>query len=215
VFRGPALSFRYDANTYDSFLYPTKGSRVALHFRQALGTDFISVFDIPDSLDVENRYEEYRDPYWHVTADLENYLPLGKNFSLNSEIAIGLSDNDKPFTDNFYLGGYRYNQRQNQVAFVGLQSHELLQGNYLKGKLALQVKAMSNLYVSALANLVFVTDDNATMLDDIINWNDEARYLGAGAGFTYKTPVGPVSVFFGSRTDVWNPIWYTNIGFTF
>jgi NTE family protein len=215
VFRGPAFSFRYDANTYDSFLYPTKGSRVALHFRQALGTEFISIFDFPDSLDVENRYEEYRDPYWHVTADLENYLPLGKNFSLNSEIAIGLSDNDKPFTDNFYLGGYRYNQRQNQVAFVGLQSHELLQGNYLKGKLALQVKAMSNLYVSALANLVFVTDDNATMVDDIINWNDEARYLGAGAGFTYKTPVGPVSVFFGSRTDVWNPIWYTNIGFTF
>jgi hypothetical protein len=101
------------------------------------------------------------------------------------------------------------------VAFVGLQSHELLQGNYVKEKFALQIEPTPNLFVSALYNLIFVTDDNATILDDILTWNSDARYMGVGAGFTYKTPVGPVSVFLGSRTDLWDPIWYTNIGFTF
>ena len=73
--------------------------------------------------------------------------------------------------DNFYVGGYRYNQRANQMAFVGLNSHELLQGNYVKGKLAVQVQPMPNLFVSALANLIFVSDDNYTLL---------RRYLSHG-----------------------------------
>ncbi len=215
IFRGPELALVYQANTFDNHLYPTRGSRVDIKYRQAFQTSSIVVFDFPDSVDVENKVTESVDPYWHLTIDLENYLPLGKKFSFNSEFSTGISDNDKPFPDNYYLGGYRYNMRSNQMAFVGLQSHELLQGNYVKEKLAIQYQPIPNLYISALYNLMFVTDDVNTLLDDIFTWNDEARYMGVGAGFTYKTPVGPVSVYLGSRTDVWNPIWYTNIGFTF
>jgi outer membrane translocation and assembly module TamA len=39
--------------------------------------------------------------------------------------------------------------------------------------------------------------------------------MGAGAGFTYRSPLGPVSLFMGSKTDIWNPVWYINIGYTF
>jgi outer membrane translocation and assembly module TamA len=52
-------------------------------------------------------------------------------------------------------------------------------------------------------------------MDRVLSLDSEGRFTGVGAGITYKTPVGPVSIFYGSRTDVWNPIWYTNIGFTF
>ncbi len=147
-------------NSFDSNLYPTKGSRVDLKYRQAFKTNSIPVPDYPDSLGLDNeKIKEKVDPYWHLTVNLENYLPLGKKVSLNSEFALGLSDNEKPIPDNFYVGGYGYNQRANQVAFVGLNSHELLQGNYVKGKLALQVEAIPNLFVSALANLIIVSDD--------------------------------------------------------
>ncbi len=215
IISGPVVDFIYEHNSYNHNLYPTRGSRVFLKYRQALKTDFIEKFSFPDSLGAEDTYKEKIDPYWHLSVDLENYLPLGKIVSLNTELALGLSKNEKPFTDNFYVGGYRYNQRANQIAFVGLNSHELLQGNYTKAKLGVQVQPIPNLFVSALANLIFVTDDNSTLLDDIFKWNDDARYIGAGAGLTYKTPIGPVSFFLGSRTDVWNPIWYVNIGFTF
>ncbi|MDX2430040.1 MAG: patatin-like phospholipase family protein [Bacteroides sp.] len=216
IYTGPAFTLIYQHNSFDSNLYPTKGSRVDLKYRQAFQTNSILIPDYPDSLGIDN--EKIRgkvDPYWHLTVNLENYLPLGKKVSFNSEFALGLSDNEKPMLDNFYVGGYRYNQRANQVAFLGLNSHELLQGNYVMGKLALQVQAMPNLYVSALANLIIVSDDITTFADDIFSWKKEARYFGTGAGFTYKTPIGPLSVFLGSRTNVWNPIWYVNIGFTF
>ena len=216
IYTGPAFTLIYQHNSFDSNLYPTKGSMVDLKYRQAFNTNSILVPDYPDSLGLENEKIKGKvNPYWALTFDLENYLPLGKKVSFNSEFALGLSDNDKPIPDNFYVGGYRYNLRANQVAFVGLNSHELLQGNYVKGKLALQVQAMPNLYVSALANLIIVSDDITTFADDIFSWNDDARYMGVGAGFTYKTPIGPMSVFLGSRTDIWNPIWYVNIGYTF
>jgi hypothetical protein len=98
---------------------------------------------------------------------------------------------------------------------VGFHSHELLVGNYIKEKIALQVNPIPNLYVSVLANLILVSDDINEFMDSILSFDSEGRYIGAGAGFTYKTPVGPISVYLGSRTDVWNPIWYTNIGFAF
>ena len=101
------------------------------------------------------------------------------------------------------------------MLFVGLNSYEFLHGNYLTGKLAIQYQVIPNLYLSALGNIIFVSDDFITFLDDILSWEEGTNYIGAGAGFTYKTPVGPVSIYLGSRTDVWNPIWYTSIGFTF
>ena len=216
IYTGPAFTLIYQHNSFNSNLYPTKGSRVDLKFRQSFKTNSILVPDYPDSLGLDNeKIKEKVDPYWHLTVNLENYLPLGKKVSFNSEFALGLSDNEKPIPDNFYIGGYGFNLRANQVAFVGLNSHELLQGNYVKGKVAVQAQAIPNLFVTALANLIVVSDDLTTFSDDIFSWNDDARYIGVGAGLAYKTPIGPVSVFFGSRTDIWNPIWYVNIGFTF
>jgi len=215
IFRGPELALIYQHNSYDSFLYPTRGSSVHIKYKQAFHTANISNFSLPDSIDIEDQIKEVMDPYWHVTADLENYLPLAEKVSLNSGIAAGLSKDEKPFPDNYYIGGHGYNLRANQVGFVGLHNHELLQGNYLKAKLALQVELVPNLFTSLLANLIFVADELDLLMDKITSWESEYRYLGLGAGFTYKTPVGPVSIFYGSRTDVWNPIWYTSIGFNF
>ena len=214
-FHGPELAVLYERNTFNSNYYPTRGSNVSLIYRHAFSTSFITEYDYPDSLGLENKSTEYLDPYWHLTLDLENYLSLGKKVSLNSEFAMGLSDNETPFPDNYYIGGYRYNLRSNQVAFVGLHSFELLHGNYVKGKLGVQVQPIPKLFVSALANIIFVTNDISTLVSDIFNWNDDARYIGAGAGFSYKTPIGPISIYLGSRTDTWNPIWYFNIGHTF
>jgi hypothetical protein len=155
------------------------------------------------------------DPYWVVTGAWESYFRLSPKISLNFEFGLGISANEKPFTDNFYIGGYRYNLRPNQLAFVGLNSFELLQGNYVKEKIALQYEVIPNLYLSALGNLMLVADDNSEFLDNILEFSSEGRYIGAGAGAVYKTPLGPVSLFLGSRTDVWSPIWYINIGYTF
>jgi outer membrane translocation and assembly module TamA len=60
-----------------------------------------------------------------------------------------------------------------------------------------------------------VADENREFLENILALSSEGRYIGAGAGAVYKSPLGPVSLFLGSRTDTWNPIWYINIGYAF
>jgi len=215
IFSGPQSSLGFQFNSFDNLVVPTKGTRAFLNYRQALGTKFISNFSFPDSLDLESRSEEDIDPYWVVTGAWESYFSLGPKLSLNFEFGIGVSANEKPFIDNFYLGGYRYNLRPHQAAFVGLNSFELLQGNFVKEKIAVQYQLIPNLYLTALGNLMIVSDDNGEFLDNILEFSSEGRYIGAGAGAVYKTPLGPVSIFLGSRTDAWNPIWYINIGYTF
>jgi len=215
IFKGPQFALGFQHNSFDHLVVPTKGMRVALSYRQSLGTNFISNYNYPDSLNLENTIEEYLDPYWVVTAVWESYYRLGRKLSLNFEFGVGVSDNDKPFTDNFYMGGYRYNLRGNQVAFVGLNSYELLVGNYVKEKIALQYQLVPNLFLSVLGNFTLVADDNQEFLDNVLTFSSEGRYIGAGAGAVYNTPLGPVSLFLGSRTDSWNPIGYINIGFTF
>ena len=215
IFRGPEMALLFRRNSFDNHLYPTRGSRVDVKLRGAYNTHFISNYNIPDSLDIDNQEIDVIDPYWVFTTGLENYLPLSKKVSINTGLGLGLSANEKPFPDNFYLGGYRYNLRTKQVPFVGLNHHELLQGNFLKGKLAIQYEPLPGLYLSALANIILFSDDFTAFLDDILSMEEGTYNIGAGAGFTYKTPVGPVSVYLGSRTDSWNPIWYMNLGFTF
>ncbi len=215
IYSGPQFSLGFQHNSFNNLVVPTKGTRIELNYRQALGTKFVSNFSYPDSLDMGNSEKEHIDPYWVVTGSWESYFALGNKLSLNFEFGVGVSANDKPFTDNFYVGGYRYNLRGNQVAFAGLNSYELLQGNYVKEKIALQYEVFPNLFMTALGNLTMVADNNQEFIDNILEFSDEGRYIGVGAGAVYKTPLGPVSIFLGSRTDTWNPIWYINIGYTF
>ena len=125
IFRGPEVAFLYQLNTFDNYLYPSRGTRIRVKYKQALNTGFISQFSFPDSLNVEeDRYKESIDPYWHFALDYESYFRLGKKISLNLEFSAGLSANDKPFPDNYYLGGYRYNLRENQPRIASGQLRE-------------------------------------------------------------------------------------------
>ena len=215
IFKGPQYSLGFQHNSFDHLLVPTKGTRIDVRYRHALGTKFNSNFNFPDSLDLENSIEEDMDPYWFLTAVWESYYRLGNKVSLNFEFGVGFSANEKPFTDNYYIGGYRYNLRGHQVAFVGLNSFELLHGNFVKEKIAIQYQVIPNLFLSALGNFILVSDDNTELINNLLEFSSEGRYIGAGAGAVYKTPLGPVSLFLGSRTNAWDPVWYINIGYTF
>ena len=104
-------------------------------------------------IDYQKFYSRSYEKYPKVTRRVHFF----KNIFSREQYIQAVTDNDEPFIDNFYVGGYRYNLRDNQVAFVGMHSHELLHANYLKEKVALQIEAISNLYLSALFNIIFVS----------------------------------------------------------
>lgn len=223
IYRGPELAFFYHHNSFDSYRYPMRGTDFSIRYRQAFNTQYITKFDLPDSIEVDNDVSKSRmDPYWRLESTFENYAPVGSLLSINSMLGLGLSHesddfdaNGEDFVNAYYVGGFGHGVRNYQVPFLGLNNHELLFNNYALARLGLQVNPSPNLYVSALANLVFISDNRSSFFDDVVNNPRDVGYLGAGAGITYKTPLGPISVYLGSLTTEWRPIWYTNIGFTF
>lgn len=221
-YRGPEMALYFRHNTFDNYLYPTHGNNITIKFRQAFNTTFEQHFSVPDSLGPVEDYSSKMEPYWRFEARVERYFRLGKVLSLNAGLASGLSAESDDFTAHgedfvnaYYIGGYRYGLRANQVPFVGLHNHELLYNNYMLGKLALQAQVRPGLFISAQVNTVFVSDNLSSFMSDILEFKDELRYTGAGLGFTYKTPIGPISAFVSSRLDTWNPVWNLNIGYSF
>lgn len=222
IYKGPELSVFYQHNSYESYLYPTRGSDFFIRYRQAYNTRYITEFDIPDSIDVEtDRLESTMDPYWRLEINGENFAPIGSYMSVNTLLAAGFShqgpdfeENREDFVNAYYIGGYGHSLRAAQVPFIGLNDHELLFNNYALAKFGLQFRPMDNLFISVLTNVLFVSDSRREFFDEIRNNTDESGYLGIGGGFSLKTPLGPISVYLGSLTREWRPIFYTNIGFT-
>jgi len=61
-----------------------------------------------------------------------------------------------------------------------------------------------------------VASDNFEHLTDaLFTFETESFHIGYGGGFTYKTPLGPISIFLAGNNKE-NPItWYINMGYTF
>jgi hypothetical protein len=87
-----------------------------------------------------------------------------------------------------------------------------LSGNFQAG---IQYELISGLYTGLSANYMALSNDPGGLIGEIVSWGGTNQFLGAGGGITYKSPLGPLSVWFGSLANKWTPSWYINLGYTF
>jgi outer membrane translocation and assembly module TamA len=62
---------------------------------------------------------------------------------------------------------------------------------------------------------MLASDTFEQLTESLLNFNKEALYTGYGGGFTYKTPLGPVSMFLAGNNKDSHLTWYINMGYTF
>jgi outer membrane protein assembly factor BamA len=82
-------------------------------------------------------------------------------------------------------------------------------------KLGFNYRLFKNLQVETLGNGLIASDSFERLAESVFGDNQEKLLLGAGAGATYKTPLGPVSVFLAGNNQDSRLRWYINMGFTF
>ena len=87
--------------------------------------------------------------------------------------------------------------------------------DFLKGKLALQYKILPTLYSTVITNIAAVGTSPDNLFSVLYNFQKELYYVGYGGGLTYKSYLGPVSIFLGSNTSDYKLRWYVNLGFNF
>jgi outer membrane protein assembly factor BamA len=201
-------------NTLNSTMFPFSGTHALVELgRTFTGEEFVT-FDNADSIQIGDSQFEV-DAFWKIQAKVENFLPLGKRWSLVSGADLGLLSSADVLTDYFYFGGYRYTLRRDHITFLGLNVQQEQAHNFIKLKVGIQHEATSGLFLGLKANYLVSAINWDDLLKEVIEYNRETHYLGLGGGITYKSPIGPLSIWFGSFADRWTPTWYINFGYSF
>ena len=220
-FGGLSMTFFFNAMTLNSLIYPEQGTEFDFYVKQNFTNQSFVTPEISDTSNSEDLNLNLKN-YWKIYANLDRYFRLYPKFTLNLGLTLGLTSSNVVITDQFFLGGYKYNLRKNHIPLVGFGLNQVNNGinqvninDFLKGKMALQYKIMPTLYVSAIANVAAVGTSPDKLFSSLYNFQKELYYVGYGGGLTYKTYLGPVSVFLGSNNSDYKLRWYVNLGFNF
>jgi len=87
--------------------------------------------------------------------------------------------------------------------------------NFIKLKAGIQHETLPGMFVGLEANYLTSTTNWKELLTELLGTNRDNHYFGLGGGITYKSPIGPLSIWFGSLADSWTPTWYINFGYSF
>ena len=154
-------------------------------------------------------------PFWKIHGGFQNFLPISEKLSFLSGLNFGLSAEETALTDIYYLGGHQFNLRRNQVSFLGLEPNQLTAYNFIKLNAGLQHETVPGLYMGINCNYMRTSDLLNELMDELFSsWGDKDHF-GLGGGITYKSPLGPLSLWFGSQVNEFTPSWYINFGYTF
>lgn len=220
-FGGFSLNFFFNAITLNSLIYPERGTEFDFYVKQNFANQVFVNPEIADTSNSEDLNLDLRN-YWKLYVNVDRYFQLHSKFTLSLGLTLGLTSSNVVITDQFFLGGYKYNLRKNHVPLVGFGLNQVNNGinqvninDFLKGKLALQYKILPTLYTTAITNVAAVGTSPDNLFSVLYNFQKELYYVGYGGGLTYKSYLGPVSIFLGSNTSDYKLRWYVNLGFNF
>jgi hypothetical protein len=209
-FSGFGLNATYRLNTLNDILYPFEGKMISVNLT-GIYEPFLHVKYLSDTIETESSLSSFGKFYF----DYDSYYPLGPKLCLNTGLSIGLSTDEFIASDYFYVGGHKNNLRRNHVAFVGYNLGEVVATNLFCFKMGLNYRLFKNLQIETLLNGMVASDGFKNMINALLEMNDESLHLGYGAGLTYKTMLGPLSIFVAGNNRETNATWYLNFGFTF
>jgi NTE family protein len=209
-FYGFGLTGNYSLNTLDDMLYPFEGNRFDIYLK-GIYNPWLDLKYLTDTIKTEPSLNSFGKLY----MDLDSYNPLGRRYCLNFGFSAGLSTDEYITSDYFYVGGYKYNLRRNHQAYVGYSLGEIVVSNFLAAKLGLYYRFFKNVQAEIVTNGLIATQSFQELVENMFRLNKENAHLGYGAGITYKSPVGPLSIFVANNNKDDHLRWYVNLGFTF
>jgi len=209
-FYGFGLKGGIHVNTLDDLLYPFKGSKFDLEIKGI----YNPVIDLKYLSDTTSYIPSVRS-FGKLFMNLDSYFAIGRKFCLNTTFNTGFSTDDYITSDYFFVGGYKYTVRHNQIPFIGYTIGELPVTNFLGIKLELKYRLLPNVYLHTVSNALVSSDNLENLINELFILRKENVKFGYGAGLTYKSPLGPVSIAVADNYSDHRLRWYVNLGFTF
>lgn len=151
------------------------------------------LFDLELAADLSDE----KGAYTRFFTSIESYYKLSDSFNFHPRISLGFSSNFMPYFHKFSLGGLE--------SLLGLHEDEIVGEKLLTGSFELRYKAKGPIYLIGRYGF-----GNIWNRLESIRFS-ELRNSGA-VGFSLKTPVGPLSSWYGRTSDGFSAF-YLSIGY--
>lgn len=209
-FAGFGLMATYGLNTLDDNLYPFEGNLVDIYLK-GIYKPLADLKYLNDTIQSDVSLQSFSKVYLNI----DHYKPLGPKLNFNTGFSLGLSTDEYIASDNFFVGGYKNNLRRNHVAFAGYEMGEVVAANFLQLKLGFNYRLYKNLQFELLSNALIVSENPEGLTESLFGLNDNNIHIGYGSGITFKTPLGPLSLFLAGNNKNSHLTTYINFGYTF
>jgi len=209
-FSGIGFMATYGLNTLDDLFFPFEGNLVEVYFK-GIYKPLADLKYLTDTINADISLPSFSKLY----LNFDHYKPLGPKLNFNTGFSLGLSTNEYITSDNFFVGGYKNNMRRNHVAFAGYETGEVVAANFVQLKIGINYRLFKNLQFELLGNGLIVSESLELLTKSILDFNHHNIHFGYGSGFTFKTPLGPLSLFLAGNNKNKHPTLYINFGYTF
>jgi len=139
----------------------------------------------------------YSDNIYAGAATIEPFIPVSPRFTILAKARYRKSNMPEGTLNlgNYdYVGGFLPNL-PNSHEYYGAAVKEYLVASYLYGRVGLQYRALSKLYLAAHYNVLYAHDD----LEGILSGKNFRQGFAVSAG--YATPIGPLKFFLAKDPD--------------
>lgn len=183
-----------DLNNENDWYFPTRGTR--FHAAYAYRTDnFYGLGDKPGISDLL--------VHWRMN------FPLGERLALQPMLYSRLLSTDESLAFTSFIGGEWFGHTvEQQMPMAGIGHSELCDRHIAATQLQLQYHLFKNQYL-----LLRVA--GAYQADDLTQFNTNGFIIGAQAGYSLSTIIGPIEARIGYSSLTRKPNFFINIGHVF
>lgn len=210
------LSSRFDF-TYSSLnrrYFPVKGSNLNLFYR--FNIDGRELYKgNTDSKDMVAPITNIPNPrYFTVGGNWHKYFPVSNRFTPGIRLSGQFTNQKVPLLDLTFIGGLPFNNRSNEVHFIGYSFREKLVEDFALAEINLRYRILNNIHVNAKGGILLSTTNLPEQIEPI-GLDKTERVYGYGLMLAYDSFLGPLQIGAGSNNTDNRLRWYFNFGFNF
>jgi NTE family protein len=206
--------FDFIYSSIDSRYFPKRGTHVKLNYHL--------------NLDIQELYrgsEEGKEMVSPLTSfEAKNYFTVEghyrRYFSINSRLTTELrlsgqfTSRPLPFLDLTFIGGLPFNNRSNEIHFIGYSFREKLVEDFALGEIDFRYRILKQVHLTAIGGLLLSTTNLPEVIEPI-GLDKTERVWGYGLMVAYDSFLGPLQAGLGSNDSDNRLRWFFNFGFNF
>jgi NTE family protein len=209
-----SANFDLNYNSLDSRYFPQKGSKLELNYLFNLDVSTIYKGTDEGQAQVSALTETPYKKYFSASANYSKFVQLNSRLISGLRLSGTFVSRSTPLLGLTYIGGLPFNNRGNEVSFIGYSFREKLAEDFILGEINLRYKLLNKIHLSMLFNALL---SNINLSDEIepIGLDKDQEVYGYGLILAYDSFLGPLQMGMGSNDSDNRMRWFFNFGFTF